>query len=485
MFPQRVYPNLSEDQYYDGFPNIEPFTYFDGSLTATARAIISKRLKDDERVRFRYNSTSYSSSTLRGVEPHVVINIYANEEVSYTKGIVKFHNLNGGHDNNKSFEILDEHYKDTESILKDFERLDDISKFLEAKGVRTRFYINKEKHNAVIVCEEMDDRRFHLIQSLLPRYMPWLFDEAPLEQDEILLLKSLTSKSSTEYVKLIDQFAEKFDLRSMVIRKKLKGFEIKFEKRELESCKSEINSILNNIRDLENRFAEYARSLREKQIRRDGLEFKINNSDGNDQVMDYFLASKVLELKDVRNTNVKFYVKTVIDNFDIDVFDSYVSNRRCYLYGSRPSDSPFTADDIEMFLRAAFEEDEFKIQVCAGYEVDFGNGSYTAYSHHTYPESISRTHISNPHLDMYGCQGNNGNIIRESLTNRDYIGAIEACIAMTKNFNFADSAPGGYLVDWLFSPDAKSCVRMPDGTTKTPHEALVWLKEKRGMTTEA
>ena len=482
MFQTRVYPNIASDEYWGAFNNIYNFDYFDSSFTAVMRIIASKRLGKEDSITLKYQNTAYSKSTLAGVNYNTIIGVCTDDINNNAGQYIKIHSLNHKDGNDYTFGILDAHWKDDDSTLRDYERLEDVERFLDTKGIKTRFYVSEKKRKALIVSESVDERKYHLFQSLLPRYTPWLFKDIPLDRDEVMLLKSLTNKTSTEFEKLVREFEEKMDLHSIIVRNKLKGFESVFEKRQLRDVETEIERVKQSIARLEREFSACYMNMNNLIVRRNGLEYKINNTDeSDDEVMNYFLASKVLQLRDVSGSNISFFVKSFIDNFDIDVFDSYVSNRRSYLYRNRGNDSDFTNDDIEMFLRAAFEEEEFKIQVVAGFSMNFAEGTYDVYSHYVYPGDLGKFYIPNPHLEKYSCQGNNGEIIRESMSSRDYIGAIEACIAMTKNFNFADSAPGDYLVDWLFFRSAKPCVRMKDGTMMTPYGALKWLKNKRGI----
>ena len=84
--------------------------------------------------------------------------------------------------------------------------------------------------------------------------------------------------------------------------------------------------------------------------------------------------------------------------------------------------------------------------------------------------------MPNPHIDVYGCMGNYLGTINNLLVERNYVAAIEQCIASAKSLNFGDGVVIGRFAEDI-RRTGRSCIELPDGTMKTPKDAVRWLEE--------
>ena len=66
----------------------------------------------------------------------------------------------------------------------------------------------------------------------------------------------------------------------------------------------------------------------------------------------------------------------------------------------------------------------------------------------------------------------------QSLKNHDFVGAIIACMASAKNMNLSESNTITWFMQKVLSPDAGRFIEMPDGSIKTPLDAVKWLEEE-------
>lgn len=90
--------------------------------------------------------------------------------------------------------------------------------------------------------------------------------------------------------------------------------------------------------------------------------------------------------------------------------------------------------------------------------------------------------MPNTHIDRYHCMGNYSRTINELLRKRNYIGALEQCIASCKSLNFGDSAVMGEFMRTMWSNNTVSrCIELPDGRVVKPNEAIRWLDEQEAM----
>jgi len=73
-----------------------------------------------------------------------------------------------------------------------------------ARKVKALFYTDENEWNTIIFTDKMELKHFHVLQMLIPKYLPRLFADIPLTEKETSLLKSTVNKSAVEYEKLID-----------------------------------------------------------------------------------------------------------------------------------------------------------------------------------------------------------------------------------------------------------------------------------------
>lgn len=65
--------------------------------------------------------------------------------------------------------------------------------------------------------------------------------------------------------------------------------------------------------------------------------------------------------------------------------------------------------------------------------------------------------------------------------NRDYIGALEQCVASCKSLNWGDSTVMGTFMNTMWNSDDgynNRCIELPDGRVVKPAEAIKWLEQQ-------
>lgn len=448
----------------------------DFSFLSTLRALLHERMNEDEYINLSFTSTSYSMSQIsesarsssmdemfcqlvnpRTVENQLLIHSLANNDSENNSAVLEFVR--------RSFNSV---YGD------DYVRAEDLSLFVK-KLTDADFYINEKQKTTVIVVCNLDLKKLHMIQSFLPRLLPWYFkDRKQLTDEEKPLLLSLTKANAVEYATLIEQFAKKFDFRSVQIRKLLDGFENIFEKRQLESLARDMQDIESDLRSLENSYAETLKRKTNNLVQQLGLTERMNEKKES-EIMEYFLCNSSLHLQSVQGTALEFIAETYLDNYDPEMFERMIANERSVFYSV--TNSKFSKEDAKELLIGLFGEDaQLKIKVCAAYKLDLERTRAEGRSNYTFPPSFEN-HLPNQHIQRHACLGSNGQYINKCLQNRDYILAIEQCVASARNFNMADGTVADEFVRAIFSPSAKKFVLLPDGTSCTPVKALEWLRK--------
>ena len=140
---------------------------------------------------------------------------------------------------------------------------------------------------------------------------------------------------------------------------------------------------------------------------------------------------------------------------------------------------------MEKLLNAIFVDQTLKIRFCAAYYFDM-NGSVTPqHSHRFGPEF--QGYKPNPHIDRYTCMGNYKPAINTALRKRDYVTALEQCVASAKSLNFHDSTVMEEFISQFTSNGGSSykAIELPDGTIVSPKEAVKWIEAQEAAANAA
>lgn len=472
------------------FPDIYGYIYNgDRTFTATMRALLHKRIASDQEAMVSYTYSSWSEADCNGYSDIDAVRSFLDiDHIFHRNGILHIHNFRNINDENNAFcsAILERVVK-CRAEFSGFEPMQDLSKFLEQKKINAKFFVNKERCCTLIAIERLDIKKWHLLQSFLPRYFPKYFADNPLTAEETKLLKTLTQRYAPAYEDAIEAFASHFDFRSQAIRDALHGFENRFEKKRLESVRRTIQQKRDYIEELEDRFAHTYTEIRDLTTQELGLIAKLNGEQPDDEseLLEYFLCNKHLNIVDTYDGTIEFVVATTISNFDPDVFSSAIRRKgesffyRHYETRRSYGNEEMTDDRIEMLMKAIFDTEELKLRVCAAYSLNFDDGRYAGLKNYNFDPSVLATHTPNQHIQYYACLGGNERTIRDAMKRRDYVAAVMACCASAENINFTEPNTGTFFMQKICAKDAGRIIQMPDGGTMTPLEAVKWLEQKK------
>lgn len=458
---------------------------YDRTFISTMRALLFNRMDEGETVKLTFAESCKKVEDIRSAgrtKKSVMSALFTQGfDLTTTTGQLLIHSLTDSDEENNSaiMELTRESF--STAYGKDYVRAEDLALFMK-KLAEVDFYINKKLKTTVILVNKLDMKTVHMLQAMLPRIFPWYFLDrtpaAPVEEDEKKLLCSLGTKNSVDYITLIEQLASKFDFRTAKVRKFLKGFENIFDERQLDSIKRKIESIDEELKTIELRYAQMLRSKHENQTMQLGIRQRMSEK-RESEVMDYFLCNKTLHLDEVNGTVLEFIVEAHIDNYDPDLFERNIDNKRSVFYNH--TNDRFSEDDVKLLLTSLFGDDPvLKIRTCAAFSIDVGEFTAHGLSGYNYP-TMFENHLPNQHIHRYACLGTNETYISQCLERGDYILAIEQCASAARNFNIADSTVADKFMEEIFSPNARRFIERPDGSVCTPYEALQWLKESNDM----
>lgn len=473
----RVASNLFQNINGDNFRE-------DVSFLATLRALLYSRVPKEESVTLQYHTSNYRTSQIGDASPRDCVRAFLKGTYALDgySGNLTIHSFEGSDaDNAACYDRLDE---GMQQVLSGYKSVTDLSAWIENEAkFKAKIYICEEKRNTIIFTDKLTMKKWHLLESLVTRYFPWYFSSSPLTEEELNLVKTLSKRYAPNYENAIEEFAKRFDFRAEIIRSKLKGFESQFDRRKLNDVRSRIESIESQMRELESMFSNYYREMNECRIQETGLLDRINNaSDDESEMMEYFLLNKSIHLIDVSGGRIEFVVATTMANFDPDAAESMIRNKRSFFYIGNDNGNEFagrmTVEQIERLLKEIFLKETLKLRLCAAYRLDFNNGTYAGIANYSFPRDVIMDHTPNQHIQAYHCLGQNEKTIRQSMRANDYVGAVAACVQSANSVNVTEGATCGKMMRRLFSTDIGAVIQLPDGSTKTPLDAVKWLEEQ-------
>lgn len=440
----------------------------DYSFLSTLRALLDPRMGKDDQVWISYSSSSYSASQADG-RPANLFNAIIGSRHCERNNIHVHSFRNGTQENNDAWiRFVIENFEKTFSGWKRVEK----ATLFYRKVFQVVCFVNPELKSTILFTDTMDNRKMHFLQCGLFAYFPWYFDPAAgVSKDEMALIESLRKTESTEYEEILARMAEKYDFKSAQIRKLLSGFELRYERQQVDRVKREIGETDTRINTYNREIGNMLRQRSDLEIKLLGLEAKIASGTSDDsEIMEYFLCNKRLELESVSGSGMDFAVYDYISYFDEDMVKSVLRNRNSYVYTS--ARGSIDKDDMALLMKGVFLDQSVKLRTCASYHFEL-RGNVEPNTSHSFG-SRGIVCLPNTHIDRYGCMGDYPRTINELLKNRNYISAIEQCIASAKSINFGDSIVMGAFMGSMYGNP--KCFELPDGNVVKASEAIEYLK---------
>ena len=445
----------------------------DQSFLATLRALVHKRISQDESVFLACKALRFSAYQFRNYStPERIESIFSGEQniISADKYTIQIFYVTDEEIGEEFLSFIKDAVGDGKRYLGSFSRQDDLQVFY-ARKVKSLFYMDEESRNAVIFLSRMELKHFHALQMMIPKYLPKLFSGKELTKTEIELLKSLGNKSAVDYESILIEFSKDLDFRSELIRVKLSGFETQYERLRLEEIKTEISRYQQDYDTYLASMREMARKIQDSLHMLAGLESSIKEQSGDSELVEYFMCNKNLTVIRAYKMVLEFVAHGYADIYDEDAFSQYVANRNGYMYVDiNPN---VTKSQMEKLYSSIFSRGIYKLRICASYTVDMRNG-LKANQNYVFPEE-SQTHFPNPHIQQYGCIGTYAGRFQEYMNRKDYVGAIDQAVVSARNINFYDSSVMSGFAR-TFSRTTIKCLEKSDGSLLSPQEAIIELE---------
>lgn len=454
----------------------------DNSFLATLRALVAPRIKEDESIFLQFGRSNYDVQTVGSApKDRVVGAICDGYGLNDERGQIIIHSFSSDEAGNEAnFAVIEEKFT---SRYAGYYRLDKFKEFYR-KSFRVDCYINPDMKNVILFVDNLNNKKLHYLQVSIFAFLPWYFNpEAGATELEMELIYSLRETSSEKYEDCLRRIAEQYDFKSARIRQLLGGFETRFERIECDKMRQEIEGVDEQIMRLNNQIGSLLNARNENCIKLLGLERKISEGGEDSEIMEYFLCNDRLVLENVTERDMFFCVRDYLTYFDSEIAERAINNTRSFVYcNGRDFYRGISAEKMKKLMWEIFVEENprLKIKVCAAYRFDLNGNVGTQGGHNFGYEFLDC--MPNPHIDRYNCMGNYSKTINQLLMHRDYIGALEQCVASCKSLNWGDSPVMGEFMKtmWGMSGYNNRCIELPDGRVVKPAEAIQWLEREDG-----
>lgn len=449
----------------------------DISFLATLRALLAPRLSESDELELYITRTSFSPSQTDSWS-----NLQIAEKVIDRADPTPSNSL---HIHLCSSPIPDVNetcvtavYDNAMSILgDDWIRVDKVTAMFRQRKFMTACFVNPVARNAIVFVSGGDLRRYHMIQASISVFLPWYFESGGkvLTDEEFRLVSALfNSKEPNDYISCISALAEKYDFKGMRIRQMLAGFESRIDERRKADVERQIQDLNSNIVSLNAIIDQKIRLKNEYNLTLLGLETKIAQGKENSEIMNYFLRSSRLALESVDGSSITFAVKDYTLYFDEANAQRAIDNKSSYIY--RNQRNGISGDDMALLMKSIFIDQVLKLRTCAAYRLTIGS-NVEPMQNYEFDSSEYDEYMPNTHIQDYGCLGTYRESLNTLMSNCDYIGAIEQCMASARSLNFGDLTVMSKFVYHLYM-DNYCCIELPNGKVVVPSEAIAWLKKE-------
>lgn len=342
---------------------------------------------------------------------------------------------------------------------------------------RVFLFLNKEKRRSIVVADRINKIVWHVLQTAIPVMLPWYFsgdtEIGTNNEDEKLLLRALKEDESPDnYLNILRRMADAYDFRGVAIRKALSGFETASQRQRERQLKEEIDYYASQMRELLERYREKLRRRNDMLDTLTGLQLAIEKTGEQSKLMDYFLSCRNLDVVSCEDGNLRFIVRGSAAYWSEDAAEINIDNFDSAFY-MRTHDT--SVEDAQLLYRAIFLDKTVTLRMCAAYVINPYNGMEPISGYYFSDEYDS--YMPNPHIQHYTCAGDYPAAALECVTQGNYIGAVEECIASCCNLNVNDSIVMRQFCKDLFYEKYK-CLEMEDGSIMTADEAIEYLKSK-------
>ena len=370
----------------------------------------------------------------------------------------------------------------TAEILSDFQEKKSISVFVgEKMGYECQVFYH-ERMNAVAVFVNTNDMRlYHVMLSFMSLYFPSLFVDKPLTEDDYSLIKALSKKSKDEFYACVKKLVEPYNLEFRRIQ--LGSFMKQLHEVKINTAKNDMDNQRMLIENYEESLGEAVAKLKQLIAIYEGMKATEQFDTAEEEMVEYIATNKNIHSLKFRDGTLHFSVSTLLNNYNVDAWNTFSARGHIYdgNYDCALIDVFKKQENRKILLDSIFSEDpKLMVRMAGNYRLCFND--CRVYTSDTYDyladDPMYKKYVPNPHLKLFACLGGYKDNVMRAMRDRNYIAAIELCIASAGSVNLDETTQTFRpFLGWILSSTEKILVTK-DGQEFTPEEALIWLVDK-------
>lgn len=469
MFRERI--NTPIDPIPQEYVNelLRPRNEPDYTVTSLGVALLKSRIEDYQGITGTYENYSNVQECVERVRAYTPGDIPTYVYLTYKEGTL-----------------------DADAIAKTFPDLKmktNISAFLKDRTDSDCLVLYHEtKPFAVVIVSSQDIRIYHVLASFIPLYFPCLFKENPLTVEDKEIIKTLSHKEKDAFVKAIQQATKPYleEFRRLQLTSLMK----QLHQGKIDQARTDLNTKRENLNRLIERMAEATELMKQASVIYEGLVATEHYDNAENELVEYLSRSTEIHNLKLENGTLTFTVATFLNNYNEEAWRTF--SERGYIYDGHYGDCALLDTFKERKYRKLLldnlfsESPDFAVKMAGNYTLDLNSNRLTTSDTYDYENAdpIFKDYIPNPHLKIFECLGGYRNRVAEALNDKNYVLAIELCIASAGSVDLDETEQTFRpFLGWLLSSTAKVLHRK-DGVDMTPEEALLWLidKEKKDET---
>lgn len=367
--------------------------------------------------------------------------------------------------------------------LSEFKEKTSVSAFVKDKTGSECMILYHEKVNKVAIFVSSNDiRLYHLLLSFVSLYYPALFKDKPLSEEDYNVIKSLSKTDRKNFYDSIKKLVAPYavDFRRLQMENFLKQMhEVK-----VLSAKNAVDNHRSVVDQAEERFARAIRELNNLIVVYEGMKATQSYDKAEEDLVEYLATNGNIHGLNIQNNRIYFSVSTLLNNYNIDAWEVFSKRGGIYNgeYNTRITSDAFKKEENRKILFDSIFSDDplLMVRMAGNYQLDIqDNRVYTSDRYdYTDIDPVFQNCLPNPHLKLFSCLGGYKDRVMRALMDRNYIGAIELCIASAGSVNLDETTQTFRpFLGWILNSTDKILVTK-DGKEMTPEEALIWLIDK-------
>lgn len=368
--------------------------------------------------------------------------------------------------------------------LKDngFEIKESIGTFIRNKMCAEGFAVyHKTINAAAFFVNSSDMKLYHVLLSFISLLYPSLFEEKPMQPQDYDLVKSLSKNDSSAFIIKIQEAVSSYlcDFRRLMLGNLIKAM----HQAKIDAARSNVSSHRQRVDQAENEYVLAVRELKTIIANYEGLLATEKYEKADEDLVEYLSTAKEIHNLDVSGNVIYFTVATLLNNYNENAWQTFSQRGYIYdgMYHTTLLDVFSNEKNRKLLLDNLFSESpEFSIKIAGNYSLDLNDCRVRTNSAYNYENAdpIYKSYLPNPHLRLFSCLGGYKDRVMRALRDKNYIGAIEMCIASAGSVDLDETEQTFRpFLGWILS-NREKILKRKDGVEMTPEEALIYLIDK-------